>query len=90
MQRRRSLALSKRKRKGDKARGPGCRAPVCLRVRLLVRISRNLQPRLVCRRLLARMAEARADGRVTALRRPSREIVYTHYNRRPSSLALLR
>ena len=86
MQRRRSLALSKRKRKGDKARGPGCRAPVCLRVRLLVRISRNLQPRLVCRRLLARMAEARADGRVTALRRPSREIVYTHYNRRPSSL----
>ena len=76
------LALSKRKEKETKQRGPGCQAPVCWRVRLLVRISRNLQPRLICHRLLARMAEARADGRVTALRRPSREIVYTHYNRR--------
>ena len=58
-----ALPLSKRKRKGDKARGPSCQAPVCFRVRLLVRISRNLQPRVW------RRSRARAGSSLGWLRR---------------------
>ena len=89
------LALSKRKEKETKQRGPGCQAPVCLKgsspcadATQPTDTTYASLPRES--RLLTRMAEARADGRVPALRRPSREIVYTHYNRRPSSLSLLR